>query len=57
MVNAFWLDRDLEQAVAWLVDAHVTSSVFEWAKDRTEPPWIDAYTVEADERPSGSAVE
>jgi len=29
MVNAFWLDRDVEQAVAWLVDAHVTSSVFE----------------------------
>lgn len=29
MVNAFWLDRDLEQAARWLVDAHVTSSVFE----------------------------
>ena len=29
MVNAFWLDRDVDVAVAWLVDAHVTSSVFE----------------------------
>ena len=29
MVNAFWLDRDLETATAWLVDRHVTSSVFE----------------------------
>lgn len=29
MVNAFWLDRDLEQSARWLVDAHVTSSVFE----------------------------
>ena len=29
MVNAFWLDRDLETAAAWLVDRHVTSSVFE----------------------------
>ncbi|RDI72300.1 hypothetical protein [Halopelagius longus] len=29
MVNAFWLDRDLQTAVEWLVDKHVTSSVFE----------------------------
>ena len=29
MVNAFWLDRDLDTAAAWLVDRHVTSSVFE----------------------------
>ncbi len=29
MVNAFWLDRDPETAAAWLVDRHVTSSVFE----------------------------
>jgi hypothetical protein len=29
MVNAFWLDRDLDTAAAWLVDSHVTSSVFE----------------------------
>ncbi|MFB6140943.1 MAG: hypothetical protein ABEJ26_10960 [Halosimplex sp.] len=29
MVNAFWLDRDLRQTARWLVDAHVTSSVFE----------------------------
>ena len=29
MVNAFWLDRDLETVARWLVDAHVTSSVFE----------------------------
>jgi len=30
MVNAFWLDRDVDQATRWLVDSHVTSSVFEW---------------------------
>jgi hypothetical protein len=29
MVNAFWLDHDVEQATRWLVDSHVTSSVFE----------------------------
>ncbi|MFC6718478.1 hypothetical protein ACFQGT_00755 [Natrialbaceae archaeon GCM10025810] len=29
MVNAFWLDRDLERAARWLVDRHVSSSVFE----------------------------
>ncbi len=29
MVNAFWLDRDLGQAVRWHVDSHVTSSVHE----------------------------
>ncbi len=29
MVNAFWLDRELEQAVVWLVDRHVLSSVLE----------------------------
>lgn len=29
MVNAFWLDHDLEQAARWLVDRHVLSSVFE----------------------------
>ena len=29
MVNAFWLDRDPGTAAAWLVDRHVTSSVFE----------------------------
>lgn len=29
MVNAFWLDCDLETAPEWLVDRHVTSSVFE----------------------------
>lgn len=29
MVNAFWLDRDLSLAVRWLVDRHVSSSVFE----------------------------
>lgn len=29
MVNAFWLDRDLEQAARWLVNRHVTSTVFE----------------------------
>jgi hypothetical protein len=29
VVNAFWLDRKLERAARWLVDRHVTSSVFE----------------------------
>lgn len=29
MVNAFWLDRDLDRAARWLVDRHVTSSIFE----------------------------
>lgn len=29
MVNAFWLDRDHKKTVTWLVDKHVTSSVFE----------------------------
>jgi hypothetical protein len=29
MVNAFWLDRDPETTARWLVDRHVTSSVFE----------------------------
>jgi hypothetical protein len=29
VVNAFWLDRDPDQAARWLVDDHVTSSVFE----------------------------
>ncbi len=29
MVNAFWLDRDVERTARWLVDSHVTSSVFE----------------------------
>lgn len=29
MVNAFWLDRDLDLAARWLVDRHVTSSVLE----------------------------
>ena len=29
MVNAFWLDEDVEQAAAWLVDDHVLSSILE----------------------------
>jgi hypothetical protein len=29
MVNAFWLDSDLEQAARWLVDDHVLSSILE----------------------------
>lgn len=48
MVDAFWLDGDLDRVAAWLVDSHVTSSVFEWSKDRERPPWIRAYTVEVD---------
>jgi hypothetical protein len=29
MVNAFWLDEDLEQAAAWHVDRHVLSAILE----------------------------
>jgi hypothetical protein len=29
MVNAFWLDEDVQQAAAWLVDKHVLSSLLE----------------------------
>jgi hypothetical protein len=43
MVNAFWLDRDLEQAAAWLVDRHVTSSVFECAMVLTTAVQLNGY--------------
>jgi hypothetical protein len=43
MVNAFWLDRDLEQAAAWLVDDHVTSSVFECSMVLTTAVQLNGY--------------
>lgn len=47
MVNAFWLDRDLETAVRWLVDRHVASSVFECSMVLTTAVQLNGY--EADE--------
>ena len=43
MVNAFWLDRDVAQAAAWLVDAHVTSSVFECSMVLTTAVRLNGY--------------
>ncbi len=43
MVNAFWLDRDLERAAAWLVDRHVTSSVFECSMVLTTAVQLNGY--------------
>ncbi|WP_254545367.1 hypothetical protein [Halomarina pelagica] len=43
MVNAFWLDRDLDRAAAWLVDAHVTSSVFECSMALTTAVQLNGY--------------
>ncbi|WP_226010992.1 hypothetical protein [Halomicrobium salinisoli] len=43
MVNAFWLDRDVERAAAWLVDTHVTSSVFECAMVLTTAAQVNGY--------------
>jgi hypothetical protein len=43
MVNAFWLDRDLDTAVVWLVDAHVTSSVFECSMVLTTAVQLNGY--------------
>lgn len=43
MVNAFWLDRDLNQAARWLVDTHVTSSVFECSMTLTTAAQLHGY--------------
>jgi hypothetical protein len=43
MVNAFWLDRDLEQVARWLVDRHVTSSVFECSMVLTTAAQVNGY--------------
>ena len=48
MVNAFWLDRDLETAAAWLVDAHVTSSVFECSMVLTTAAQVNGYPESED---------
>ena len=46
MVNAFWLDRDLDTATAWLVDRHVTSSVFECSMALTTAVQLNGYSGE-----------
>lgn len=46
MVNAFWLDRDVDTAVAWLVDKHVTSSVFECSMVLTTAAQLNGATGE-----------
>ncbi|WP_247000186.1 hypothetical protein [Halosolutus gelatinilyticus] len=43
MVNAFWLDRDLERTARWLVDRHVTSSVFECSMVLTTAIQLNGY--------------
>ena len=48
MVNAFWLDRDLDTAVAWLVDSHVTSSVFECSMVLTTAVQLNGYPADDD---------
>ncbi|RBI62596.1 hypothetical protein DMJ13_10210 [halophilic archaeon] len=48
MVNAFWLDRDIAQAARWLVDSHVTSSVFECSMVLTTAVQLRGYGDEAE---------
>ena len=48
MVNAFWLDRDVEVAVGWLVDTHVTSSVFECSMVLTTAVQLNGYPSDDD---------
>ena len=43
MVNAFWLDRDVETAARWLVDRHVTSSVLECSMVLTTAVQLNGY--------------
>lgn len=43
MVNAFWLDRDLDTLAEWLVDRHVTSSVFECSMVLTTAAQLNGY--------------
>lgn len=46
MVNAFWLDEDVEQAAAWLVDDHVLSSILEGAMVLTTAAQLTGYPRE-----------
>lgn len=48
MVNAFWLDEDVAQAARWLVDRHVTSSVFENAMVLTTAAQVNGYPESED---------
>ena len=48
MVNAFWLDRDLDTAARWLVDAHVTSSVLECSMVLTTAVQSNGYPAAED---------
>ncbi|WP_135854045.1 hypothetical protein [Halorussus salinus] len=43
MVNAFWLDRDLDRTARWLADPHVLSSVFENAMVLTTAVQLNGY--------------
>ncbi|WP_115864960.1 hypothetical protein [Halorussus litoreus] len=43
MVNAFWLDRDVDQTARWLVDSHVLSSIFENAMVLTTAVQLNGY--------------
>lgn len=54
MVNAFWLDRDLDRTARWLVDSHVLSSVFENAMVLTTAVQSNGYP-ESDDLPFGHA--
>ena len=45
-MNAFWLDRDLPTAARWLVDRHVTSSVFECSMVLTTAVQLRGYEGE-----------
>lgn len=47
MVNAFWLDRDVDTAVRWLVDDHVMSSVFECSMVLTTAAQLNGATGES----------
>ncbi|MHB9285471.1 hypothetical protein ACKVMT_00345 [Halobacteriales archaeon Cl-PHB] len=49
MVNAFWLDRNLEQAAAWHVDRHVTSAILECSMVLTAALDLRDYPDEAGE--------
>jgi hypothetical protein len=49
MVNAFWLDEDLAQAAAWLVDKHVLSSILENQLTLETALAVNGYPAPADE--------
>ncbi|PSP76883.1 hypothetical protein BRC81_11040 [Halobacteriales archaeon QS_1_68_20] len=46
MVNAFWLDRDLDVVRRWLVDRHVTSSLLECSMVLTTAAQVRGYEGE-----------